>query len=53
MNKSKMAQFSKFKVLFEFKLIFNGNQFYSEISILGYIKMPEKTEQIWKKIVFI
>ena len=45
MNKPKMAEFSKLKLLFILKQNFNGGQFYNGISKLGYFK---KLEKVWK-----
>ena len=37
-----MARFSKFKLLFTFKLNFNGAQFYTEVSKFGYFKKSKQ-----------
>ena len=44
MNKPKMAQFFKFKMLFALDINFNGAQFYREISKFGYFKKLEKSK---------
>ena len=41
-NKTKLPEFSKFKMLFALKLHFNWGNFYTETSKFGYFKNLEK-----------
>ena len=41
-----MAQFSKFKLLFRFKLNFNGGQFHKEILKFGYSKSGKSHNKV-------
>ena len=43
-NKPKMAQFLKLMFLIALKLNFNGGQFFTKLSIFGYLKK-------WKKFI--
>ena len=49
MNKPKMAQYSKFKLLFALKQDLNGGQFYREMSNLGFFKNLEKIKIKFEK----